>query len=114
MIALAYLVLVQFVPATAHPEWLRTARALPAVAYSAHMLAILAPNKLSEGLAQIDEIGRIGAKNFSSKLDGAINIGEAAEKLKALAKDKDKNNDRGYTRGSREDMDRLIQNRTKN
>ena len=114
VIALAYLVLVQFVPATAHPEWLRTARALPAVAYSARMLAILAPNKLSEGLAQIDEIGRMGAKNFSSKLDDAIKVGGAAEKLKALTKDTDKKNDRGYTRGSREDMDRLIQNRTKN
>ena len=56
----------------------------------------------------------MGAKNFSSKLDDAIKVGGAAEKLKALTKDTDKKNDRGYTRGSREDMDRLIQNRTKN
>lgn len=114
VIALAYLLLVQFIPATAHPEWLRSARALPAVEYSARMIAILAPKKISEGLAHIDEIGRMGAQNFSSKLGDAMNVGTAAEKLKALAPDTDKKNDRGYTSGSREDMNRLIQNRTKN
>jgi len=114
VIALAYLLLVQFIPVTAHPEWLKSARALPAVEYSARMIAILAPKNISDGLAHIDEIGRKGAQKFSSKLGDAINVGTAAEKLKALTTDTDKNNDRGYTRGSREDMNRLIQNRTKN
>ena len=114
VIALGYLVVVQFIPATAHPEWLRMARALPAIEYSAHMLARLTPNDISKGLASIDGIGRIGARNLGSKLDDAINVGKAAEKLKALATDKDKNSDKGYTRGSREDLNRLIQNRTKN
>lgn len=113
LIALAYLVLVQVIPAATHPEWLRTARALPAVEYSARMLAQLNPEILSKGLAHIDGYSRIGAKDFSSKLDDAIDVARAAEKLKALTTNTDKNNDRGYTRGSREDMDRLIQNRTK-
>ena len=56
----------------------------------------------------------MGAQKFSSDLDDAIKIGGAAEKIKALTKDTEKNDDRGYTRGSREDMDRLIQTRTKN
>ena len=114
VIALAYLLLVQFIPAKAHPEWLRTARALPAVEYSARMLAILAPNKISEGLAHIEEIGRAGTQNFGTKLDDAINVGRATERLKVITTNKDKNIDRGYTRGSREDMNSLIQNRTKN
>ena len=114
LIALAYLVLVQFIPVGKHPEWLRTARALPAVEYSARMLAHINPEILSKGLAHIDEFSRIGAKNFSSKLDDAINVAGTADRLKALTTSTDKNNDRGYTRGSREDMNRLIQTRTKN
>ena len=114
LIALAYLVLVQFIPAATHPDWLRTARALPAVEYSARMLAQLNPEILSEGLAHIDGFSSMGSENFSSKLDDAINVAKAADKLKAFTRNTDKNNDRGYTRGSREDMDRLIQNRTKN
>lgn len=114
VIALAYLLLVQFIPATAHPEWLRTARVLPAVEYSARMLALLAPDKISEGLAHIEEIGRKGTQKVGSKLDDAINVGRASERFKALTTNADKNSDRGYTRGSREDMNSLIQNRTKN
>ena len=56
----------------------------------------------------------MGAQNFESSLDTTIKAGKAAEKLKDVTKGTDKHGDSGYTRGSREDMNRLIQNRTDN
>ncbi|MDP6688231.1 MAG: CvpA family protein [Alphaproteobacteria bacterium] len=116
VIALAYLVLVQFLPARDQPDWLRQARAMPAIEYSAEMLANLAPEDVREGLAGIGENGREGGKELDSTLDRAIDAGRAAEQLKGAIdgtnRAADKGRESGYTSGSRDDMNRLIQNRT--
>jgi len=114
VIALAYLLLVQFYPALLQEKELRTARAMPAVEYSARLLARLLPKHIGESLDKIGELSRMGAQNFESSLDNAIKAGKAAEKLKDVTMGTDKHGDSGYTRGSREDMNRLIQNRTDN
>ena len=114
VIALAYLLLVQFYPALLQEKELRTARAMPAVEYSARLLARLLPQHIGESLDKIGELSRMGAQNFESSLDNAIKAGKAAEKLKDVTTGTDKHGDSGYTRGSREDMNRLIQNRTDN
>ncbi len=116
VIALAYLVLVQFLPARDQPDWLRQARAMPAIEYSAEMLASLAPEDVRQGLAGIGEMGREGSQNLDSTLDRAIDAGRAAEQLKGAIdggnRATDKRKESGYTSGSRDDMNRLIQNRT--
>ncbi len=114
VIALAYLVLVQFLPASEQPEWLRDARAMPAVEYSAGVVARLAPEDIREGLEGIGDLGRDGAGNLDTTLDKVIKAGRSAEQLKALIPGTDKRGESGYTSGSREDMNRLIQNRTDN
>ena len=118
VIALAYLVLVQFMPSKEQPDWLRQARAMPAIEYSAALLARLAPEDVGEGLAGLNdlgtEFGRVSGEKVESTLDGAIKAGEAAKQLKAITQGTDKRSESGYTSGSRADMNRLIQNRTDN
>ena len=114
VIALAYLVLVQFLPAKDQPDWLRQARAMPAIEYSAEILARLAPDDVRKGLAGVEELGREGGKNLTSTLDTTIDAGRAAKHLKDALGNTDKRGESGYTSGSREDMNRLIQNRTDN
>ena len=126
VIALAYIVLLQFLPAKNQPDWLRQARAMPAIEYSAQMLAGLAPENIRKGLAGIGELGREGGQNLDSILDNAINAGHLAEQLKGAIggadsspnsgpnSGADKQRESGYTSGSRDDMNRLIQNRTDN
>ena len=122
VIALAYIVLLQFLPAKDQPDWLRQARAMPAIAYSAQMLAGLAPENVREGLAGIGELGREGSQNLDSILDNTIKTGRSAEQLKGAIggadsspnSGTDKQRESGYTAGSRDDMNRLIQNRTDN
>ncbi|MBT3371305.1 MAG: CvpA family protein [Rhodospirillaceae bacterium] len=122
VIALAYIVLLQFLPAKDQPDWLRQARAMPAIEYSAQMLAGLAPENVRDGLAGIGDLGRGGGQNLDSILDNAINAGRSAEQLKGAIggankspnSDADKQRESGYTSGSRDDMNRLIQNRTDN
>ena len=121
-IALAYIVLLQFLPAKDQPDWLRQARAMPAIEYSAQMLAVLAPENVRDGLAGIGDLGRGGGQNLDSILDNAINAGRSAEQRKGAIggankspnSDADKQRESGYTSGSRDDMNRLIQNRTDN
>ncbi len=84
------------------------------VEFSARILARLLPKHIGESLDKIGELSRMGAQNFESSLDNTIKAGKSAEKLKDVTMGKDKNRDSGYTRGSREDMNRLIQNRTEN
>lgn len=114
VIALAYLVLVQFLAVEEQPDWLRQARAMPAIEYSAATLARLAPDDIGDGLAEIGQLGRAGSKNLDATLDGAIKAGQAAKRLKAATAGTDKRGESGYTQGSRQDMNRLIQNRTDN
>jgi membrane protein required for colicin V production len=114
VVALAYLVLVQFLPAAEQPDWLRQARAMPAVEYSAGVLARLAPEDIRDGLAGIGERGQGGADGLDATLNEVIKAGRAAAQLKAIIPGPDKRGESGYTSGSREDMNRLIQNRTDN
>jgi len=120
--SLAYLVLVQFLAKKEQPDWLRDARAMPAIEYSADLLARLAPEDVRKGLAGVGELGRESGRSLNSTLGKAVNTGRAAERLKeALPKaggvatgGTDKRGESGYTSGSRDDMNRLIQNRTDN
>jgi len=120
--SLAYLVLVQFLAREEQPSWLRDARAMPAIEYSADLLARLAPEDVRKGLAGVRELGREGGQSVNSTLDKAINTGRAAERLKSALPGAaggttggtDKRGENGYTSGSRDDMNRLIQNRTDN
>ncbi|MDP7545931.1 MAG: CvpA family protein [Alphaproteobacteria bacterium] len=116
--SLAYLVLVQFLARDEQPDWLRGARAMPAIEYSAELLARLAPEDVRNGLAGVGELSREGGQNLNSTLDKAIKTGRAAERLKgalpSTAGGADKRRESGYTSGSRDDMNRLIQNRTDN
>ena len=118
MIALAYLVLVQFLPNNEQPDWLRQARAMPAIKYSAEMLARLAPDDIRDGLAGVGELGHGGGQSLGSTLNNAVDAGRAADRLKGALpgaiRGADKRGESGYTSGSREDMNRLIQNRTDN
>ncbi|MDP6342826.1 MAG: CvpA family protein [Alphaproteobacteria bacterium] len=108
VIALAYMVLVQFLPVAEQPEWLRGARAMPAVEYSAGLLARLAPEDFRERLEGASQLGQ----DASQTLDATIEAGKAAERLKSTLPGADKPGETGYTSGSRQDMNRLIQNRT--
>lgn len=116
--ALAYLILVQFLPNDEQPDWLRQARAMPAIQYSAEMLARLAPEDIRKGLEGVGELGRESGQNLDSTLKNAIDAGRAAERLKGALPGAiggtDKRGESGYTSGSRDDMNRLIQNRTDN
>jgi membrane protein required for colicin V production len=114
VIALGYLVLVQFLTVEEQPDWLREARAMPAIEYSAAALARLAPEDIGEGLAGIGELGRSGTRSLDATLDSAIKAGRAAEQLQSITRGTDKHGESGYTLGSREDMNRLIQKRTDN
>jgi len=114
VIALAYLLLVQFYPALLQEKELRTARAMPAVEYSARFLARLLPRHIGESLDNIGEFSRMDVQNFESILDSTIKAEKAVQKLKDVTTGTDKHGDSGYTRGSREDMNRLIQNRADN
>ena len=118
VVALAYLILLQFLPNDEQPNWLRQARAMPAIEYSAGMLARLAPDKIRDGLAGVGELGRGGSQSLDSTLNNAIDAGRAAERLKGALpgaiRGADKRGESGYTSGSREDMNGLIQNRTDN
>ena len=100
------------------PDWLRQARAMPAIEYSAGMLARLAPDDIRDGLAGVGELGRGGGQSLGSTLNNAVDAGRAADRLKGALpgafRGADKRGESGYTSGSREDMNRLIQNRTDN
>jgi len=118
VIALAYLILIQFLPNNEQPDWLRQARAMPAIKYSAEMLARLAPDDIRDGLAGVGELGHGGGQSLGSTLNNAVDAGRAADRLKGALpgaiRGADKRGESGYTSGSREDMNRLIQNRTDN
>ena len=118
VIALAYLVLVQVLPNNEQPDWLRQARTMPAIKYSAEMLARLAPDDIRDGLAGVGELGHGGGQSLGSTLNNAVDAGRAADRLKGALpgaiRGADKRGESGYTSGSREDMNRLIQNRTDN
>ena len=118
VIALAYLGLVQFLPNNEQTDWLRQARAMPAIKYSAEMLARLAPDDIRDGLAGVGELGHGGGQSLGSTLNNAVDAGRAADRLKGALpgaiRGADKRSESGYTSGSREDMNRLIQNRTDN
>ncbi|MBT3331772.1 MAG: CvpA family protein, partial [Rhodospirillaceae bacterium] len=109
VIALSYLVLVQFLATDDQPDWLREARAMPAIEYSAEILAGLAPEDVREGLAGIGNLGREGGQSLDSTLDKAINAGRAAQQLKGAIggtssggkSETDKRGESGYTSGSR-------------
>ncbi|MEQ9640507.1 MAG: CvpA family protein [Alphaproteobacteria bacterium] len=53
LIALAYLILVQFIPPEEHPDWVREARARPAMQYGADLLIRLAPPDMAARLAPV-------------------------------------------------------------
>lgn len=75
VIALLYLLLVQFLPPREHPDWLRQARAMPVVEYSANLLLELAPEHIRGGLDSVDG----WSKTASENIERALQAGRALE-----------------------------------
>tara|TARA_R110002167_G_scaffold51436_1_gene148881 strand:- start:219 stop:1010 length:792 start_codon:yes stop_codon:yes gene_type:complete len=68
VVALLYLLLVQFLPPREHPNWLREARAMPVVEYSANLLFDLAPEHIRSGLDSVQDLGRAASANIEQAL----------------------------------------------
>jgi membrane protein required for colicin V production len=95
LVSLAYLILIQFVPAKEHPDWLRNARALPVVRYGADLLLQLVPPEMREGLSK-------GAQGTTlPTLDNGQQKPDTDDKS-------------GYTSGQRKLLDRIIRSTTDN
>lgn len=103
LIALAYLVLVHFLPAEeeAQPRWVSEARALPLVQESAALLVSLAPENMRADLRH--RLARVAG--------GARSAVEAGRRLKALEEalpSTDTPGETGYKGGDRKQLDRLF------
>lgn len=70
IVALLYLLLVQFLPPREHPSWLREARAMPLIEYSANLLIEAAPEHISAGLQSAEDIGRSATQSIMRTLQG--------------------------------------------
>jgi len=103
ILALAYLVLVQFLPPKRkdQPQWVTASRGLPYVEFSAAQLTRLAPELFEAALTTIDEAGDAAGSMLE---EGAV---KAVEQPPA---DDDK---AGYTEAPRQQMDRLIESQQK-
>lgn len=102
VVALAYLVLVQFLPADESeepPSWVAESRGLPYVAKSAEFLASVAPEVFAAALDTIEEAG--GAAQMLLE-EGAITSAQDP------APSSEKRNEAGYQATPRQQMDRLI------
>ncbi len=100
VVALAYLLLVQFIPIKDHPKWVSEARALPALSWGAHFLIRLTPKKIAKGLEKLPE-------KTDKLIKDAKKSGDPAKAVKDALMDDDKN---GYDKDQKKDLDRLIDN----
>lgn len=102
VIALAYLILVQFVPREEHPDWIREARALPVVEYCAVRIASVMPEEIAEGLKVAEKLGT-GASD-------AIEAGKRLDAIRRAAEPEaaDSPGESGYKDGERRQLDRLF------
>lgn len=102
VVALAYLVLLQFLPAgevEEQPAWMAESRSLPYVAKSAEFLASVAPEVFAAALETIEEAG--GAAQLLLEDGGASSAQEPAPPG-------EKRSESGYQSVPRQQMDRLI------
>lgn len=109
VIALAYLVLMQFLPAEeeeAQPIWLTNSRSLPYVAKSAEFLASVAPEVFAAALHTIGEAGDAAQLLIE---EGAV----ASSPESAPAPSSEKRSETGYQSAPRQQMDRLIDSKQK-
>lgn len=95
LIALAYLILVQFVPPEEHPQWVREAKARPAMQYGAGLLLRLAPPDMAARLAPVD------GDRPRTELDAGRDV------LRALTPP-DSDKETGYKPEDRRQLDRLL------
>ena len=102
VVALAYLVLMQFLPTgevEEQPAWLTKSRSLPYVARSAEFLASVAPEVFAAALDTIEEAG-----DAAQLLLEEGSIGASREP----AASSEKRSESGYQAAPRQQMDRLI------
>ena len=95
LIALAYLILVQFIPPEEHPEWVREAKAQPAMAYGAALLLRLAPPDMAARLAPVE------GERPRTELDAGRDI------MRVLTPP-DSDKETGYKPEDRRQLDRLL------
>ena len=111
VLALAYLVLVQFLPPKDQPEFITEARSTPLIAEGAKLLASLAPEAFEATLQTLEEASERGVTAFEEGSFDAILRGGAAGKADGAAAGQD---DSGYGSGERKDMDHLVRSKQKN
>jgi membrane protein required for colicin V production len=95
LIALAYLILVQFVPPEEHPAWVQEAKARPAMAYGAGLLLRMAPPEMAARLAPVT------GERPRTELDQGRDI------LRVLTPP-DSDKETGYKPEDRRQLDRLL------
>lgn len=95
LIALAYLILVQFVPPEEHPQWVQNARARPAMQYGAELLLRLAPPDMAARLAPVT------GERPKTELE------QRTRELRDLLPP-DSGNETGYKPEDRRQLDRLL------
>lgn len=126
LISLAWLVLVALVPRKDLPSWITEARALPLVALGGEFLLAIVPDKAFEESQEKAKAASEGARKSGEALidDAAERIGDkvieelerqADQALEAPADDTpppanspDSEDEKGYTRGDRRQLDRLF------
>lgn len=101
LISLGFMLFIWLVPDESdHPEWFREARTLPLVEEAADILRVIVPTDvIGEGLDQAEEaLERLG------RLAPALIEGRPVPAAKPDAPD----DEAGYNRGARDEMDRLM------
>lgn len=106
IVALGYLVLVQFVPPREFPAWLGEARSLPVVAYTADLLLTLAPEEIAAGLRVVEDVGDSATK--------ALRPQDALGVLQGAVTAPDSGDEKGYKSEDRRGLERLFESKQDN
>ena len=104
LVGLAYLVFAQLVPPKQHPDWVKDAKSLPAIRYTALTLARLAPESVAKALDTVDEAGRAAG----AAMEAAKAIQDAKDAAGKLGAAPDSSKESGYKSEERRLLDRLI------
>ena len=98
VVCIAYLLVEMFLPQTEHPPWLREARVMPIARTGKNMLCTLVPRKYREQCQSPDAAGSPSSA-----------AGEESGFLpKVLDKARDSDDETGYKRSPRKQLDQLI------
>ncbi len=107
VLALAYLVMLQFVAPDRHPDWINQARALPSLQWSANLLHDLAPTEIAEGLRRVEDVSQAA----SEALEGQQAIQDLTKTLQRQQQaPDDSGGETGYKKDQRQELNRVLPN----